>query len=118
MGLDNDDIKQLIAILQRGLVDDEGDSEEPTPKKRPTKAKNQATKKKKNNFDTMSEKNMHKDDIEIDRKLRQAPPTSRSRNYKPLSVKCRICGKTEKVNPALVEAAERYKCNKCCTSSG
>jgi lysyl-tRNA synthetase class I len=118
MGLDKDDIKQLIAILQRGLSDDDDDDdfeEAPVKPKAQTKSKK---KKFKNLFDNMAESSMHKDDVEIDKRLRVQPPTQRSRNYKPLQVMCRVCGKTEKVNPGLVESVERYKCNKCSTSAG
>lgn len=126
MGLDKDDIKQLIAILQKGLVDSDDDSDDTEPEEvvesRPSKKSSNKPKPKKkksnNKFDNMSEKNMHKDDIEIDRKLRKFPPTSRTRNYKPIKVKCRVCSREENVNPSLVESMERYKCNKCSTSSG
>lgn len=124
MALDKDDIKQLIAILQRGLVDDSSEeslSEETDsiPKSSGgTAPKKSRPKKTKNKFDTMTEAKMHKDDVEIDRKLRKLPPTQRSRNYKPLKVRCRVCNKEELTNPALVESHERYKCNKCSTSAG
>ena len=123
MALDKDDIKQLIAILQKGLVDDASEeslSEETNsiPKSGGTTPKKSKAKKTKNKFDTMTEAKMHKDDVEIDRKLRKLPPTQRSRNYKPLKVRCRVCNKEELTNPALVESHERYKCNKCSTSAG
>jgi lysyl-tRNA synthetase class I len=66
----------------------------------------------------MAEYRMHKDDVLIDKKLNKLPPTQRARNYKPLKVKCRVCGKTENINPSLVESIERYKCNRCSTSAG
>lgn len=121
MALDKDDIKQLIAILQKGLTEDDDDviESEPIVKR---KQKSNGTKKnrpKNNNlFDKMTESSMHKDDVEIDKKLKKLPPTQRSRNYKPLKVRCRVCGKEELTNPSLVESLERYKCNKCSTSSG
>lgn len=124
MGLDNDDIKQLIAILQRGLSDndetEEEDEEEvkPSPKTRSKTTKKKAKKKSTNLFDNMAESGMHKDDVEIDKKLAKFPPTQRARNYKPVSAKCRVCGRSEKVSPSLVESIERYKCNRCSTSSG
>lgn len=121
MALDKDDIKQLIAILQKGLVDDQVDTPEPqTQRKRRTNKSSNTTTEKKfvNQFDNMTESKMHKDDIEIDRKLNRLPPTQRSRNYKPLMVTCRVCGKQESLNPALVESVERHKCNKCSTSAG
>lgn len=124
MGLDNDDIKQLIAILQRGLSSDEEieeDNEErvkPLPKSRNKTPKKKVKKKSTNLFDNMTESGMHKDDVEIDKKLAKFPPTQRARNYKPIDAKCRVCGKSEKISPSLVESVERYKCNRCSTSSG
>jgi hypothetical protein len=122
MGLDKEDIKQLIAILQKGLSDDSDDDEdlEEIVESKVAKQKTRKTKKPKhkNLFENMAESRMHKDDIEIDKKLRVQPPTQRSRNYKPLEARCRVCGKAEKVNPGLVESIERYKCNKCSTSAG
>lgn len=119
MALDKEDIKQLIAILQKGLSDEPDDTiaSKPTKQKtkRPTKSKN---KNSKNLFDSMMESSMHKDDVAIDKKLRVQPITHRSRNYKPANVRCRVCGKEEKINPSLVESVERYKCNKCSTSAG
>jgi hypothetical protein len=120
MGLDKEDIKQLIAILQKGLSEDIEDEYEENDKivvKKQTTRKSKKPKRK-NLFDTMAESTMHKDDVEIDKKLRVQPPTQRSRNYKSLEVTCRVCGKKEKVNPGLVESVERYKCNKCSTSAG
>jgi lysyl-tRNA synthetase class I len=116
MGLNNDDIKQLIAILQRGLSDD--NIEENIPKKKPKAKKQDKNQQRKNLFNQMAEFRMHKEDVEIDRKLKKQPPTERTRSYKPISVKCRVCGKSEEINPSLIESIERYKCNRCCTSPG
>lgn len=121
MGLDKDDIKQLIAILQKGLTDDDiVETPKRTTRKNNKPKTNTKTQKSKfkNKFETMMESQMHKDDVEIDRKLRKLPPTQRARNYKPLKVRCRVCGKEELTNPSLVESTERYKCNKCSTSAG
>lgn len=138
MGLDNDDIKQLIAILQKGLVEDsdspKNDNEndevveqqeiiKPTKKSRRNTNSNRSSNKKTrqkfvNKFLSMNEATMHKDDVAIDKKLNKAPPTQRSRQYQNVKVKCRVCGKEESVSPALVESRERYKCNKCSTSPG
>lgn len=128
MGLDNEDIKQLIAILQRGLNKQEDGPEEETvlPK---TKKKRQhkiiETKRKKgqeitqNKFLDMPESRMHKEDSTIDKLLAKQPPVVRTRGYQPITVSCRVCGKKEDVNPALVvEGAARYKCNKCSTTEG
>jgi len=126
MALDKDDIKQLIAILQKGLIDsdssddtdNEDEIEEPVKPKRGSVNKKQTKKKNKNLFEQMAENRMHKDDVLIDQKLRKVPPTERARDFKPLVVRCRVCGREEKINPMLVESIERYKCNKCSTSAG
>jgi hypothetical protein len=138
MGLDKDDIKQLIAILQKGLTDDSDsvldDNEDshvveeivkPTKKSRrnndsnSNKSSNKKTRPKfVNKFLSMSEATMHKDDVAIDKKLNKAPPTQRSRQYQNVKVKCRVCGREESVSPALIESRDRYKCNKCSTSPG
>lgn len=125
MPLDNDDIKQLIAILQKGLTDSEPDDTieaDPAPikKQKATKKSSPKTKVVSNNkFDQMFEKNMHKEDIEIDRKLAQHPPSARSREFVPVDATCRVCGKTEQVNPSLIyDAPNRYKCNKCSRTPG
>lgn len=123
MGLDKDDIKALIAILQKGLMDDDDNDDEDIdikPKKTINKKikSKKSTPEKENKFLTMKEKDMFKSDVEIDRKLRVAPPTERSRHFTPLSVRCRVCGKQDQVNPNMIESSERYKCNKCATSAG
>lgn len=115
MGLDKDDIKQLIAILQKGL-EDEPSSVTSKKNKKPTKSKNNKTTQ--NRFEKMSEFRMHKDDVEIDKKLSRLPPTERSRHYEPKMVRCRVCGKDELVNPSIIESSDRYKCNKCSISAG
>lgn len=120
MALDNDDIKQLIAILQKGLTEDD---DEPSTAKKTTGSKKpraKATKSKpkmKNKFDNMPEFKMHKEDIEFDQKVKKSI-TARSRDFEPIKVRCRVCGKNEKVAPDLVESIERYKCNKCSTGAG
>lgn len=126
MALNNDDIKQLIAILQRGLESEQTteDSEvEPvksTPKKKTSNRTSGGTKKKSfvNKFDKMAEFNMCKEDVEIDKKIRKPPPSERKPPFEYVKVQCRVCGKKEKVAPTLVESIERYKCNKCATGAG
>ena len=120
MSLNENDVKELINLLHKLLKKENDDVEE-----KPTKnqVKNSSPKQKnkttfKNKFDTMPERNMHKEDIEIDRKLNKHPPTERMRKYKPITVKCRVCGKIEDVNSSLTEDPARYKCNKCCTIPG
>jgi hypothetical protein len=72
-----------------------------------------------NKFEQMSEFRMHKDDYELDKKLAKHPPVARTREFDPVSVVCRICGKKEIVSPSLVyEGPSRYKCNNCSTQAG
>jgi hypothetical protein len=118
MGLDNDDIKALIAILQKGL-DDQENIEVAKPKT--IKPKSKATIKKKktsNKFEQMTEFSMCKEDTEFDKKIKKPPPSVRNRTFDFVKAKCRVCGKTEKVAPSLIESIDRYKCNKCSTGAG
>jgi len=128
MEIEDKDFKQLLTLLQR-LVDnkdnktsdnDAEDDDAYIKETQPKRNSKQKTKKKKiiNKFKDMPEANMHKEDIDIDKKLRKFPPTQRSRKYNPVNVKCRVCGKEESINPALIESRDRYKCNKCCTTPG
>lgn len=122
MGLDNDDIKALIAILQKGLVEEdteeEGDIE--IVKSRVKKSQPKVSKKKKsqNKFEKMAEFKMCKEDVEIDKKIKKPPPSARNRPFDYVKVQCRVCGKKDKVAPALIESIDRYKCNKCATGAG
>lgn len=125
MALSNDDIKQLIAILQKGLANDTVVEETITEiENKPTSAmKTKSVKVNKelnnNRFLDMGVKDLHRDDIEIDKALKKFPPTPRTRQFKPIDVVCRSCGKKESVSPALLhDSAERYKCNKCSGSAG
>ncbi len=115
MALNNDDIKQLISILQRGLSED---TDEPVETKSNKKVKTKTKPKSSNKFESMAEFRMHKDDVAIDKKLCQQPPTERSRQYKPIKIHCRVCHKEELVNPSMVESIDRYKCNKCSIAAG
>lgn len=118
MPLNNDDIKQLIEILQRGLTDDTSKTSntKKTTNRKPRKRPNKTTKV--NKFENMVEFNMCKEDLVIDQKIQKPQPSARLRGYEPIEARCRICGKTEKVAPNLVESIERYKCNKCSTGAG
>jgi hypothetical protein len=122
MGLDNDDIKALIAILQKGLVDDDSISSKttkPNTKKSRFKNKKAGTDNSENKFCSMPEKDMHKEDVEFDRAVRKMPPTPRNRQFETIEVVCRSCGKKEQVNPILVhDSVDRYKCNKCSVNAG
>lgn len=122
MGLDQDDIKALIAILQKGLETSDEQHEVERPTNRPKVAKKRQAKQTKpktlNKFENMPEFNMCKEDLAFDKKVIKPPPSVRLRDYEPIKVKCRVCGKSEKVAPSLVESIERYKCNKCSTGAG
>lgn len=129
MSLKDEDIRQLIAILQRGLSEDTDESQEDSTKKRIKNTKN-ITKQKIhksskqsqqsiNKFDQMMEKTMHKDDTQIDRLLNVYPPSIRTRDFDPVRVQCRVCQKIEEVNPNLIfDSPSRYKCNKCSGAPG
>lgn len=127
MGLNNDDIKALIEILQKGLEsDEEPQATIKTPKTRAKKSttkkknniNNKQSKKSTNKFLTMREKDMHKADTLIDQKLKVAPLTERTRQFKPIHVQCCVCGKQEDVNPVIMQDRSRYKCNKCSATAG
>jgi|694.fasta_scaffold00568_17 hypothetical protein len=122
MPLDNDDIKQLIAILQKGLS-----SENKTSPTTPTQSdlehqikpikRNEP--KTENKFISLGFHNLHKEDVAIDKMLQKNPPTPRNRQFKTIDVKCRVCGRSESINPAvLYESPDRYKCNRCSSSPG
>jgi hypothetical protein len=82
-------------------------------------AKRPAKDKYLNKFDKMSESNMHKDDNIVDKALSKHPPVARMREFEMVDVTCRICGKTETINPALIfDSKNRYKCNNCSTQAG
>jgi ribosomal 50S subunit-associated protein YjgA (DUF615 family) len=122
MPLDNDDIKQLIMILQKGLSNDSTDD---VPQDQPVSnnvIKNKKTNRKSsstNRFDSMREKNLHKDDTEIDKLLNKFPPAARSRSSTLVEAKCRSCGKTGKISSSLItDSINRYKCNNCCKEPG
>jgi hypothetical protein len=114
-------LKQLINLLQTLLPDNKSadeDSDEFSPVMR-TKGQKAKKAHHKNKFLSMREKDMHKDDSKIDKLLCQSGPVSRSRDFSLVKVTCRVCGKTEDINPVLLfDAPNRYKCNNCSTSAG
>lgn len=120
------DIKKLIAILQiladeddaNEVVDSEDMVEQKTVKKAISSNKKTKTSKQNNKFLDMPERNMYKEDAVLDKKLNIHPPVARSREFEPISVLCRVCGKTETVAPTLVESVSRYKCNSCAKNPG
>jgi len=132
-----DQIKSLISLLQAMLPNEEKQEQEPTKTKSKnkkeaqestepsfnskikTKNKRSAQPSSANKFEKMAEFNMHKDDRAIDEKLAKHPPVARTREFEPIIVKCRVCGKEEAVNPSLVhDSPSRYKCNNCSTQAG
>ena len=120
MGLEKEDIMALIAILQKGLEEDSEESTIASPQKNTQTTKPKKRKSAKTNkFDSMPERNLHKKDSEIDKKLwGNNLPSERSRQSSLASVRCRVCGKTEQVSLVLIDSPERYKCNKCAATSG
>lgn len=127
---DPEKIKDMIAMLQALLPQTDS---APKPKKaakktRETKAVNRSTKTKKaqktkdtdstNKFLQMQEMYMHKDDSAIDKKLSKNAPIPRTRHFSTVTVKCRVCGRSEDVNPGLVYDVSRYKCNNCSSTQG
>lgn len=124
--LSPDQIKAMISMLQTMLnsqvTEDQQDAEE--SENQPDILTNKSVKPKKstnrqNKFNSMPEMNMHKDDVAIDKKLKVQPPVPRARPFKMLKVVCRVCGRNDEINPALlVESPSRYKCNNCSTSAG
>lgn len=124
--LSPDQIKAMISMLQTMLnsqvTEDQQNAEE--SENQPDILTNKSVKPKKstnrqNKFNSMPEMNMHKDDVAIDKKLKVQPPVPRARPFKMLKVVCRVCGRNDEINPALlVESPSRYKCNNCSTSAG
>lgn len=124
--LTQEQIKEMISLLQGMLTKDESDGTNTTDTAKTSDSEySLKTHNKKprvssvNKFDTMMESNLHKDDIEIDKKLAKYAPTPRLRKFQPITVVCRICGKKETISPALIhDNIERYKCNKCSQGAG
>ena len=131
MELSPEQIEQMISMLKQML--DNGtttskpkNNKKPSAPKKPNLEKSAIRTKKTsvrsseshNRFEDMPEKAMHKEDIEIDKKLHVQPPVPRHRKSTLISVQCRTCGRKEKVSRGLVMSEERYKCNKCSISPG
>ena len=116
-------LKNLINLLQQMLPaeetqeEDQPDEEFTAPLR--TKGSKRKMTKSTNKFLSMSEKDMHKDDIAIDKKLAKFPPVSRARDFDMIDVVCRVCGRKETISPSLLfDAQDRYKCNNCSTAAG
>lgn len=124
--LDPQQIQQMILMLQAMLPKQEesvSDQKDPKTKKKAPRTNNKSkastSKPSNNKFDEMMEKRMHKEDVEIDKKLIVQPPVPRSRPFNLVSATCRVCGKKENVNPVLItDSLDRYKCNKCSGAAG
>lgn len=118
--LSPEQIKQMIAMLQ-GML---GDSNNSPPEEPKTPIQTKPSRKINdrsfvNKFDTMSEFKLHKDDLTIDKALSVHSPTPRVRMFDPMVVTCRVCGKTESINPSMLsDSPGRYKCNDCARNPG
>ncbi len=116
-------IKQMINMLAAMLPKEEEEAEVSEPQ---TEFHNSVIKSKSidrktqrvNKFEQMAEFTMHKEDVEFDKKVSKQPPVPRTRDYTPVNVTCRVCGKKEEVNAGVKESIDRYKCNKCSTMAG
>ena len=125
-------IKQMISLLSSMLEDT---NTEPKTKRRSTKKKTAKRKTVKesttttrksrkkptttNKFDQMSESSMFKENPDTAKKLYSKPPMTRRPKKNLVNVKCRICGKEEKISASLLTSGiDRYKCNKCSSSAG
>lgn len=136
MEIDENDFKQLLGLMKQ-LVEQNAEKsvkqecfpendedatdqfdEKITKKTRGPVVKKGKSPKFENKFLSMKESSMHKGDTAIDKKLNISPPTQRSRKFEYIDVKCRVCGKSEKISPALAESRDRYKCNRCSASPG
>jgi hypothetical protein len=125
-----ENVKLLINLLQSLLPNDQTPEQEAKPETKSSKSKMKTKSRQRgrtqndseepvNKFAKMPEFSMHKEDSSIDKKLSKHPPVARMREFEPVQVTCRICGKTEIVSPGLVfEGASRYKCNNCSTQAG
>ena len=117
-------VEQIYKLLM-SLIDEDDNVEQipQTNKSKPKQTKKTTNSKKNsirssNKFDSMPEKNMFREDVEIDKKLSVVEPCPRTRSFRTIEVSCRVCGKTEKLNPVLVNEPTRYKCNSCSKSGG
>lgn len=112
------DSLQKSQIKDTDISEDENDEDEFAIKAIKTKRRHKKEKHI-NKFNSMPEKNLHKEDTIIDKKLRTQPPVVRARKFDMVKVVCRVCGRREEVSPGLIQdSVDRYKCNKCCTSAG
>lgn len=119
MDLTPDQIKQMISMLQQMLPSDNTEEAQAEPNATiKTKSVKINTQRPHNKFVDMPEMDMHKEDKQIDAKLAIHPPVPRNRSNPLVSAICRVCGKKDMVNRAIIGDIERYKCNKCSISAG
>jgi putative cell wall-binding protein len=130
INLDPQQIQQMILLLQTMLPKPSADNNQETsfevvktPKvsksKKPIESTSSSKFVRPNKFEDMPEIKMHKEDIALDKKLSVLPPVPRARKFSKVSAICRVCGKKEEVNPALItDSIDRYKCNKCSAGAG
>ena len=60
-----------------------------------------------------------KSDKEMGAHEPRARPVKVKKGDNKVEMRCRVCGKTEKVSPGLVPPEkDRFKCNACCCSAG
>jgi hypothetical protein len=135
---DLNELKNMLSGLEASImakVDEKLDkittkSEQKTEKKQKYRRRQQKEKKTTNGFNVddlgltsaerkeleQASKSDKQNNVHIQReRLTKRRPSGR------IEVRCRSCGKTEKVSPALVVKDEdgfRYKCNKCSCSPG
>lgn len=125
MDLTPEQIQQMIVMLQSMLPPEEKPNAQTTVSPSDEFVSSIKTKKvsaKKNNFvnkfNNMAEKNMHKEDIEIDKRLTTNNPTPRRKTNALTEVQCRLCGKKDVVNANMLVDKTRYKCNACAAGAG
>lgn len=69
---------------------------------------------RKNQFDSMIEKDAHKDDIAIDKKLAVQSPVPRRNKNMLQDVVCKLCGDEDSVSEKLLDSEGEWTCNGCC----
>ena len=131
---DLNELKNMLSGLVEEIIDEKLDK---------ITTKHEQKKEKKQKYRRRKQKERESDSFDIDsldltaaekKELAQASmsdkkndvhiPRNRSTRRRPsgkIEVRCRSCGKIEKVSPALVvkdEDGYRYKCNKCSCSPG
>ena len=133
---DLNELKNMLSGLVEEIIEEKLDKmtskhEHITEKKQKYRRRKQTEKKTTNNGFNIDElglsaaekkelaqasKSDRQNNVHVQReRLTQRRPSGR------IEVRCRSCGKTEKVSPALVikdEDGFRYKCNKCSCSPG